>query len=258
MGAAGDLAAPATPDSRTRMDYKHILTEEVDGILLIALNEPTQRNALSLGMRAELAQAIAHGRDDDTVRALVLTGRGGAFCAGGDLKSLREGADRAIATRRRIQGLHAWFADFVDFPKPVVVAVDGPCAGAGFSLAMAGDVILCTPRSWFCQVFGRIGVIPDMASLYLLPRRVGLPAARDLILTARRMGPDEAVKLGFAREIVPQDDLETAARRVAAQLAETSGESFVAAKLALNHAFERPLMNDHAQSQLNGQSQLTP
>ncbi len=222
------------------MAYRHIQTEQADGIVLIALNEPAQRNALSLGMRAELAEAITQCRDDAGVRALVLTGRGGAFCAGGDLKSLREGADRAIATRRRIQGLHAWFADFVDFPKPVVVAVDGPCAGAGFSLAMAGDVILCTPRAWFCQVFGRIGVIPDMASLYLLPRRIGLPAARELILTARRMGPDEARARGLVAEIVPGDRLEAAARDLAARLADTAGEGFVAGKLALNHAFERP------------------
>ncbi|EAQ02436.1 probable enoyl-CoA hydratase [Pseudooceanicola batsensis HTCC2597] len=228
------------------MAYWHIQTEEADGVLLIALNEPTQRNALSLGMRAELAEAIAQGRDDDSVRAVVLTGRGGAFCAGGDLKSLREGADRAIATRHRIQGLHAWFADFVDFPKPVVVAVDGPCAGAGFSLAMAGDAILCTPRAWFCQIFGRIGVIPDMASLYLLPRRIGLPAARELIMTARRMGSDEALSRGFVNEIVPADRLESVARDVAARLADAAGEGFVARKQALNHAFERAPFHDPA------------
>lgn len=221
------------------MTYRHIQTEEAGGVLLIALNEPAQRNALSLGMRAELAEAIARCRDDDSIGAVVLTGRGGSFCAGGDLKSLREGADRAIATRHRIQGLHAWFADFVDFPKPVVVAVDGPCAGAGFSLAMAGDVILCTPRAWFCQIFGRIGVIPDMASLYLLPRRIGLPVARELILTARRMGSEEALALGFANEIVPGEQIEARARDVAARLAETAAEGFVAQKLALNHAFER-------------------
>lgn len=232
------------------MTYSHILTEQADDILLIALNEPTQRNALSLGMRAELAEAIAQGRDDASVCALVLTGRGGAFCAGGDLKSLHEGADRAIATRHRIQGLHAWFADFVDFPKPVVVAVDGPCAGAGFSLAMAGDVILCTPRAWFCQVFGRIGVIPDMASLYLLPRRIGLPVARELILTARRMGSQEALDLGFASEIVVGEQLEARAREIAARLAETAGDGFVPRKLALNHAFERPPFRDPALPQL--------
>ncbi|WP_111735846.1 enoyl-CoA hydratase/isomerase family protein [Roseovarius amoyensis] len=226
------------------MTYRHIQTEEADGILLIALNEPAQRNALSLGMRAELAEAIAESRDNASVRALVLTGRGGTFCAGGDLKSLSEGADRAIATRHRIQLLHAWFADFVDFPKPVVVAVDGPCAGAGFSLAMAGDVILCTPRAWFCQVFGRIGVIPDMASLHLLPRRIGLPAARELILTARRMGADEALTLGLANEIVQGEQLEARARDVAARLAETASEGFVAHKLALNHAFERAPFHD--------------
>ncbi|MBC7138947.1 MAG: enoyl-CoA hydratase/isomerase family protein [Defluviimonas sp.] len=234
------------------MTYRHIQTEEAGGVLLIALNEPAQRNALSLEMRAELAEAIAQCRDDAGVRALVLTGRGGAFCAGGDLKSLREGADRAIATRHRIQGLHSWFADFVDFPKPVVVAVDGPCAGAGFSLAMAGDVILCTPRAWFCQVFGRIGVIPDMASLYLLPRRIGLPVARELILTARRMGADEALALGLAGEIVPGEQLEARAREVAVRLAEAAGEGFVARKLALNHAFERAPFHDPVLPQMAG------
>ena len=240
------------------MAHVHIQTEQADGILLIALAEPAQRNALSLGMRAELAEAIAQGRDDAGVRALVLTGRGGAFCAGGDLKSLREGADRAIATRRRIQGLHAWFADFVDFPKPVVVAVDGPCAGAGFSLAMAGDVIICTPRAWFCQVFGRIGVIPDMASLYLLPRRVGLPVARELILTARRMAADEAQARGLAAEIVPGDLLEVRAREIAARLACAADAGFVARKLALNHAFERPPFHDPVLPLAAGRHPLIP
>lgn len=236
------------------MQYSHIQTEAADGILLIAMNVPAQRNALSLEMRAELADAIARCRDDASLRALVLTGRGGAFCAGGDLKSLQEGADRALATRRRIQGLHGWFADFVDYPKPVVVAVDGPCAGAGFSLAMAGDAILCTPRAWFCQVFGRIGVIPDMASLYLLPRRVGLAAARDLIMTARRLGPDEAQALGLVGRIVPADDLEAAARALAARLAEAGGDGFAAGKLALNHAFERPPFKDPALIRAAGHS----
>lgn len=226
------------------MAYTCIDYEVEDATATIALNNPEQRNALGMDMREEVADALARCRDDAAVRAVVLTGRGGAFCAGGDLKSLREGADRALATRRRIKGLHTWFADLVAFDKPVVAAVDGPALGAGFSLALAADAIVCTPRSRFCQVFGRIGVIPDMGSLYLLPRRIGLPRARDLIFTARNIGAREALAIGLVREIIDEARLASAARSLASTLGSLPPEAFAVTKDALNHAFERPSVGD--------------
>ncbi len=178
-----------------------------------------------------------------TIRTLArsfITGSGGFFSAGGDLKSLRSGEDRALHTRDRIRRLQTWFPSLIHLPKPVVAAVDGPAFGAGFSLALAADVILASPRARFCQVFGRIGVVPDMTSLYLLPRRIGGSAARELILTARAVDAEEGRRLGLLADVVPEECLLTEARRLAARM-NTPGSDFGSVKRAMMEAFDRPL-----------------
>ena len=169
-----------------------VLTERHGATLLIRINRPERRNAFDLEVRAGLAQAIFQAKDDDSVRAVVITGTDGVFCAGGDLKALSEAKRPVFKDRDRIRRLHTWFRELIHLEKPVIAAVDGPAFGAGFNLALACDFVLATPRARFCAVFGRIGLVPDLGGFFLLPRIVGLQRAKDLVFSAREMDGDEA------------------------------------------------------------------
>ncbi|TXI80179.1 MAG: enoyl-CoA hydratase/isomerase family protein, partial [Cupriavidus sp.] len=140
----------------------YVLRERRGATLLITLNRPERRNAFDLEVRQSLAEAVLQARDDDTVKAVVITGAQGVFCAGGDLKSLSEAKRPVYKDRDRIRRLHTWFHELVNLEKPVIAAVDGPAFGAGFNLALACDFILGTPGARFCAVFGRIGLVPDL------------------------------------------------------------------------------------------------
>ncbi len=217
--------------------YTSLTYGVTDGVALVTLDRPDARNALDLAMRAELSDVVTRVRDDDAVKALVIAGAGGAFCAGGDLKSLSEAKRPADRNRDRIRRLHHWFEQLVNLEKPVVAAVDGPAFGAGFNLALAADFILASPRARFCAVFGRIGLVPDLGGFFLLPRIVGLQRAKDIVFTARVVMPDEAVSLGIVHEMHEPDRLLGAALAFAGRFRSASTEAIGMAKTALNQSF---------------------
>jgi len=215
------------------------LTYEVrDQVALMTLNRPESRNALDLDMRAEIGEVVQMVRKSRELSALVITGNGGAFCAGGDLKSLSEGRRPTTANRARIQDLHIWFRDLVDLELPVIAAVDGPAFGAGFNLALAADFVFASSKARFCAVFGRIGLIPDLGGFFLLPRIVGLQNAKDIVFTARTIAPEEAQSLGIVREIVPQDKLVDHALAYARRFNNASRDAIGMAKTILNKSSE--------------------
>ncbi len=187
------------------------------GTAVIALNRPDKRNAIDLPMRNSLGQAVLRVRDDPGVKVVVLHGSGDNFCAGGDLFALTETLRSGYQNRERIRDLHRWFRELANLEKPVIAAVDGAAYGAGFNLALAADFILCTERARFCAVFQRIGVLPDLGGLYLLPRIVGLQRAKDLIMTARELRPEEAQAWGIVHSIVPHDGLLETAKSFASR-----------------------------------------
>lgn len=198
------------------------------GIATITLNRPQAKNAIDLAMRDELAQAVQQVRSDAAVKALVLTGAGGAFCAGGDLRNI--GATQADneGWRQRMQKSHAWLTQLMTLDKPVVCAVDGPAFGAGFGLALAGDFVIASPRARFCLSFMRVGLVPDYGVFYSLPRVVGVQRAKELMLSAREVDAEEAKRLGIVMEIVPADALLARAHALAASF---TGASSLAVSL---------------------------
>lgn len=207
-----------------------------DGVGLLTLNRPAQRNALSREMmREDLPGLVERIGGDDSIRAVVITGAGGAFCAGADVK--RMGAASPMSHAERTENLRAilgWVYDLVDLPKPVIAAVDGVAYGGGFSLALAADFILATPRARFCMVFGRIGLIPDMGAAYLLPRRIGLARAKELAFTARSITAKEAQELGIVLALHPPEALLGEATGMARRLARGSAVALREAKRLLN------------------------
>ncbi len=240
------------------MSTPPVLTAIADGIGTITLNRPEARNALSKDMRPALAAAVTQMRDDPQVYAVILTGAGGAFCSGGDISGMLDSTRTGLVFRNNMRELHQWLPELVNMEKPVIAAVDGPAFGAGLSLALAADFVLATRRARFCAVFGRIGLVPDLGALHLLPRIIGLQKAKELVFTARTVEAEEAKQLGMVFDIV--DDgaaLTVAAQALAKRFGDASTAAIGMAKTIMNQSFEsdaRTLaeMEAYAQSMCRG------
>lgn len=136
-----------------------------------------------------------------------------------------------------------WVQALIHFDKPVIAAVDGGAVGAGFSIALAADFVFATPEAYFCQSFAKIGLVPDLGGLYLLPRIVGLQRAKELVFSARVIGAQEAQELGIAYKVVGGDELQFAARSLALTLTQSSAAAIGLAKGILNNSFQSDLRN---------------
>ena len=166
-----------------------------DGLLVITLNEPDRRNPVGHASRKALASALCEASSDDGVRAVVLTGAGGHFSAGGDI---RDQAKRSIAIQHeRFALISDMIIRMVRFPKPLVAAVEGWAAGGGFALALACPTVVASRQARFVASFTKIGLIPDMGLLSTLPARVGSAKARRLVLTNRVIEGSQAHELGI-------------------------------------------------------------
>ena len=231
-----------------------------DGLAEFIHQRPERRNPLSMELRQDYIDMLERIERDRGVRALILTGSGGAFCSGGDLKSLQErlaSTDPEVnspdAMRRRIMAGHAWFERLRNLEIPVIAAVDGPAAGAGMSIAIAADFILASTRASFTMSFVKVGLLPDMAAFYTLPRIVGMAMAKDLMLSARRVGADEAQRIGLVHSLYDAQDLGDAARRFARRFLPASGHALGHTKRLLNRSFETPYAT-LAELEANGQA----
>lgn len=223
------------------MNYETIRYElRDDGVALLTLNRPAQRNALSVQMREEIAHLLPLISHDAAVKALVLTGAGEHFCAGGDIAGMRKPvtARTPADSRGVLRDVQSWLPQLVGLEKPVIAAVDGACYGAGFSLALAADFVICTPRARFCQAFVRVGLVPDFSALFLLPRVVGLQKAKELMFSGRVVEPDEARALQIVFEVHPCERLLEAALELAARFRHAPTESIGITKTLLNRSFQ--------------------
>ena len=234
------------------MNYKAIIYEIKDEIAVVTLNRPEARNALDIAMREEIADVTLRIRDDESLKAMILTGVGGAVCGGGDLKALTEKKPSAVSGRKRIQDLHLWLTNLINLEIPVIAAVDGAAYGGGFNLALVADFILASPRARFCSVFGRIGLVPDVGGFYLLPRIVGLQRAKDIMFTARSFGPEEAKEMGIVYEIHSEDVLLERAMEFAGRFRHASRQAIGLTKNVLNQSLN---LDEKAVGQLEAYAQ---
>jgi len=221
---------------------------------LIRLCRPEIRNALDPEMRAALGSAIEDVRSDPSVKAVVLTGSGGCFCAGGDVRGMSETLAKKrdiFEGRSRILDMHRWFEDLADLEKPLIAAIDGVAFGAGLSLSLIADHGIATSRASFCAVFARVGYVPDLGAMYFLPRQIGLRAAKDLVFSARVLDVVEAKEIGLIQTIV-DGELEQAALDYAARFHDAPTDMIGIAKVVMNRAFESDrasLLNQEAMAQ---------
>jgi 2-(1,2-epoxy-1,2-dihydrophenyl)acetyl-CoA isomerase len=218
------------------MGYETLIVEKSGAVATVTMHRPDARNALDLTMRQELLLALDEIERDDTARVLILTGAGGHFCAGGDVKTMRDGTYTAATARERVDMLNRFIVRLVGFPRPTIAMVDGFAVGAGCNLALCCDLVVASERARFGEVFAKIGLVPDGGGTYLLSRVVGLARAKELIFTADIIDAAEALRLGMVNRVVPPADLVTATRALADRIAAGPPLALRMAKELVNRA----------------------
>ncbi|APX76546.1 enoyl-CoA hydratase/isomerase family protein [Achromobacter insolitus] len=221
-------------------EFKTVLYAVEGGVATITLNRPAQRNALDLTMREELAHLVGEIRRDRGVRVVILAGAGGAFCSGGDISTMGCGGS-AEQAHERMASLLVTIEGLITLDRPVIAAVDGAAYGAGLGLALTADLILASPRARFCLSFLRLGAIPDCATLYTLPRMVGLQRAKELAFSTREFQAQEARDMGIVFEIQPQERIHQRARQIALSMAELPMAALAITKRAFNASLNSDL-----------------
>ncbi|SEH00173.1 2-(1,2-epoxy-1,2-dihydrophenyl)acetyl-CoA isomerase [Nonomuraea solani] len=220
-----------------------IIAERDGAVAVLTLNRPDRRNALDTGLKAALRRELEAAASDDTVRAVLLTGAGSAFCVGQDLAehaaALRADAGHAFDT------VEADYAPIIrllaTMGKPVVAAVNGTCAGAGLALALACDLRVLAEEAVFATAFTAIGLTCDSGLSTTLTRSVGASRAQELVLLGESFRARQAVEWGIAGRVVPRAEVDGAARELAARLAAGPTAAYAESKLLLAQAWEHDL-----------------
>ena len=221
--------------------------EVADGVGVITLDRPEFKNALTIEMRDDIVAAVRSARSDANVRALLITGAGDAFCAGMDLSASTVATasepgyePRSTSEALRI-GVQAFIRELWDLDKPTVAAVNGAAVGPGAHLALACDFVIVHEKTRFIWSFAKWGLVVDAGGAYLLPRLVGLPRAKAMVLLGEGAVGQEAVDLGLAYRCVASSDLTNEAKALAARLAAGPTRSLGLSKSLLNASFETDL-----------------
>jgi 2-(1,2-epoxy-1,2-dihydrophenyl)acetyl-CoA isomerase len=223
-------------DTRT----PHLLASLEGGVLTLTLNRPEARNAMSGEMNAALGEQLAAAELDNAVKCVVLTGAGGGFCAGGDVKGMAAGGDGALtidqAIHRQRVNQRATAGKLFKMPKPTIAALPGPAAGAGLALALACDLRIMASTAIMTTAFARVGFSGDYGGTYFLTQLVGSAKARELYFLSERVSAEEALRLGLANWVVEPNQLHAKAMDVAGRLAAGPTVAYRYMKENLNRA----------------------
>lgn len=237
-------------------EHRDLIAERHDGVLYLTMNRPDKLNALSDHMIAGLLDELNHAAHDREIGAVVLTGAGRGFCAGGDIGRMRErnegsgheggahagSAEQGIQTRisqlRRSEEVSLLLHEM---PKVTIGAINGPAAGAGLSIALACDIRIAADTARFGTAFARVGFSGDFGGTYLLTQLVGPAKARELYFTAEVIGAEEALKLGLVNSVVPAASLTEEVRAFAKRIAAGPLVAYAYMKTHLNLALKSDL-----------------
>ena len=224
------------------MQYTTISNERKGNIEILYLNRPEVLNALSETMRKELVDYLEHAAKDDSVHVLILTGKGRAFSSGADLNMFK-GAYEAF----RKDGIVSEFGRtdlpraFIDFPKPMIGAINGAAVGFGLTVSLICDIRVAAEGAVFSCAFAKIGVTPEFGSSYFLPRIIGYARAAELAFTTKTIDAQEALQLGLVNQVVPDNELMHVAEELASQISALPVEAIKAAKRLLRHGGQSTL-----------------
>jgi enoyl-CoA hydratase/carnithine racemase len=217
------------------MPEDQIKVAEDNGIVTITLNRPERLNAFVGHMRRDLAETLEEAGSDPQVRAVIITGAGRAFCAGGDVHFMAELVERADTEEfsRLLGAARRVILAIRQMTKPVIASVNGPASGAGFNLALACDLRIASRDATFSQSFVKIGFHPDWGGTYFLPRMVTSNLACEMFFLGDPITADEAYRLGLLNRVVDPDQLEAETRKLAERLRDSAAVSIAAAKHAV-------------------------
>ena len=222
-------------------DYQTIIAEKTGDVLTITLNRPDRLNAASLEMAQELSSALY---DLQGARCVMITGAGRAFCSGADLQS--RGSDSAVGTgdashRALMNHYNPVISQILRAPVPVVTAVNGPAAGVGCSIALAGDFVLAGKSAYFLQAFVNIGLVPDGGSTWLLTRAIGRARATRMMMLGEKIGAEQAERWGLIHQVAEDGALIDEATALATRLAAGPTVSYAAMKRNIGVALDGTL-----------------
>lgn len=223
-------------------DFQTLRFEQTDGVATITLNRPKAANGLNSQMGVDLMEAAIACDENPAIRAVVLTGEGKMFSAGGDLKEFAGFGDEISAKIKVLTThLHAAISRFSRMEKPLIVAVNGMAAGAGFSMAVSGDYVFASQSAKFTMAYTAAGLSPDGSSSYFLPRLIGMRKTQELMLTNRRLTAEEALEWGLVNEVVADDELADSALEFAKTLAAGPTKAYGQVKKLLLTSFDNSL-----------------
>ncbi|CAB4929572.1 MAG: enoyl-CoA hydratase/isomerase family protein [Actinobacteria bacterium] len=222
-----------------------VLFDVRDSIARITLNRPDRSNSFDLDAAREFC-AVVERTAASQARAVLLTGNGPRFCAGGDVASMVVADDRAAYLRELARTLEAGLRAMSELPIPVIAAVQGAVAGAGLAVVLNADVVVASRSTKFLTAYAGIGLTPDCGVSYLLPRAVGQQRALELALTGRVLSADEALEWGLIAQVVEADDLATVADELVARVASGAVAALGDAKRLIRSSFEMPRVQSAA------------
>jgi 2-(1,2-epoxy-1,2-dihydrophenyl)acetyl-CoA isomerase len=224
------------------MVYETILFDVADSVATITMNRPNEANALNLKMAQELADVAIRCDEDDSIRAVVITGVGRFFSAGGDIASFGVAGDVAPGLIKEMtMYFHSAVSRLNRMNAPVVGAINGVAAGAGFSFAVSCDLIIAAESATFVSAYTAAGLSPDGSSSYFLPRQIGMKRSAELMLLNRRLSAQEALEWGIVTRVVPEGEALEAAQQVARELAAGPTLAYGAVKHLLHETLSSSL-----------------
>jgi enoyl-CoA hydratase/carnithine racemase len=224
------------------MEYRNIELIREEGIAFIYLNRPKVLNALNETMKNELIHALKETEEDNNIRVMILTGRGRGFCAGADLNRFIEAQKSAKDFKKAIRfGSLDLPRAFIQYPKPIIAAINGPSYGFGFTVTLTCDIRLASERAKFSCAFVRIGVTPEFCSTFFLSRLIGYGKAAELIFTARPFDAHEALEIGVVNQVFPHNRLMPEAKKMAKQIASMPPTAVQKSKEILRHGMQSTL-----------------
>lgn len=232
--------------------YNTITSVTTDNICTLTLNRPDVFNSFNEEMSAEFIDALKKATKDETVRVVVITGQGKAFCSGQDLKDIKSQAGNRSLSDSVLRRYNPMILAIREMPKPVICKLNGVGAGAGASLALACDLIIAAETASLIEVFINVGLVPDSGSSFFLPRLVGYNKAFELITLGTKISAKEALDLGFIYKVVPAEELDAATQELAQRYATGPTKTYGMVKKMLNKAYTSGL-NDMLQYEAHNQ-----
>ena len=233
------MSAKPKPAATDPAPADAVKLERQGGVAILRLDDPATMNALSPAIKSGFVKHVPALLADESVRCIVITGTGKAFCAGGDIRSMKDPEQRrAPRVRLRMKSGHAWARPLLDCDKPIICAINGAAVGGGLALAMLGDIVFASSSAYFMGGYSMLGALPDLGLLQTLTWAVGSLRAKEIILLNRRYSAEEAVGIGLANHVVAPEKLMEVTMAAAREIAGGPAAMMSLSKEMMKRAYE--------------------